>query len=69
MLQNLIITFTIVFPFMAYLAIGIGLKRFNVVDDDFTGKLNKFINRVTLPVNIFNSLYSKDLSAMAKSPA
>ena len=69
MLQNLIITFTIVFPFMAYLAIGIGLKKFNVVDDDFTGKLNKFINRVTLPVNIFNSLYNKDLSAMAKSPA
>ncbi|MBP3729799.1 MAG: hypothetical protein J6H18_06010, partial [Lachnospiraceae bacterium] len=62
MLENLRITFLIIFPFLAYLLIGFFLKRIRVLEDDFTAKMNRLLANVLLPVNIFNSLYNKDIS-------
>ena len=69
MFHNLYVTFTIVFPFMAFLALGAFLKRIKVLDDAFSSRLNRFLTQVLLPVNIFNSLYSRDISAVFRQPS
>ena len=68
MLENLRLSFLIVFPFLAYMTIGFLLRKFRVVEDEFTARLNRFLAGVLLPVNIFNSLYDKDLSSAFKNP-
>nr|MBQ6241188.1 AEC family transporter [Lachnospiraceae bacterium] len=69
MLENLRVTFSIVFPFLAYMAIGFFLKRIGAITDDFAAQANRLLANVLLPVNIFNSLYNKDLSSAFRTPA
>ena len=69
MLENLRVTFSIVFPFLAYMTLGFFLKRIGAISDGFAAEANRFLANVLLPVNIFNSLYNKDLSAALQTPA
>ena len=62
MWQNIVITFSIVFPFMVFMGLGALLRRFGFMDTDFARKLNRILTNVLLPIYVFNSLYSKDLS-------
>ncbi|MBQ6076386.1 MAG: AEC family transporter [Lachnospiraceae bacterium] len=69
MLENLKVTFLIVFPFLAYMTLGFFFKRIGAVTDEFAGQINRFLANVLLPVNIFNSLYNKDLTTAFRNPA
>ena len=68
MLQNLYITFQVVFPFMAYLGLGLLLKAVHAVDDAFLRRLNHFLTTVLLPVKMFDSIYNKDLAEAFRTP-
>ena len=68
MLENLKVTFLIVFPFLAYMTLGFFLRRIGALTENFAAQINRFLANVLLPVNIFNSLYAKDLSSAFRNP-
>ena len=68
MLQNLYMTFSVVFPFLVYLGIGIWLRHSKMVDEHATAKMNRFVAQVLFPVNLFNVAYKIDLGAMLRQP-
>ncbi len=68
MLHNLYVTLTVVFPFLFYLSFGMFLRKIGALPDDFSGRLNRFIARVLLPVYMFNSIYNKDIGRAFREP-
>ena len=59
MIENLRITFSIVFPFMVFLFLGMFLKRIGILNDSFVSSVNKLNANVLFAVNVFNNLYKK----------
>ena len=68
MLQNLYMTFSVVFPFVAYLLIGMLLRRMGILDEHTSGKMNRFVALLLFPVNLFNAIYKSDVAAMIRLP-
>ncbi|MBQ6295057.1 MAG: AEC family transporter [Firmicutes bacterium] len=68
MLHNLYITFSVVFPFMVYLALGMLLRRTGVLDEHSSLKMNRFVALILFPVNLFNAIYKGDLASMVRQP-
>jgi len=68
MIQNLIITLEIVFPFVAFMVLGALLRRMKLMREDFTEGLNRLLFYVFLPINAFNGFYSQDLKGVFHSP-
>ena len=62
-MENLIISFNVVLPLFLCIALGYYLRRINFVDGDTLNKLNKLCFRVFLPIYLFHSVYTTDLSA------
>ncbi len=68
MLQNLYVTLKVVFPFLFYLCFGLVLRKMGLFPEDFSGRLNRFLTRILLPVYMFNSIYNKDVGRAFKEP-
>lgn len=68
MLHNLYVTFSVVFPFMAYLALGMLLRKTGVLDEYTSVRMNRFVALILFPVNLFNAIYKGDLASMARQP-
>ena len=62
-MENLIISFNVVLPLFLCIALGYFLRRIGFVDGDTLNKLNKLCFRVFLPIYLFHSVYTTDLSA------
>ena len=62
-MENLIISFNVVLPLFLCIALGYFLRRIQFVDGDILNKLNKLCFKVFLPIYLFHSVYSTDLSA------
>lgn len=62
-MQNLILSFNVVLPLFLCIALGYFLKQIHMVDDNALNKLNKLCFRVFLPIYLFHSVYTTDLSA------
>ena len=69
MVENLRVSFSIVFPFLIFMSLGFLLKKTGAVDDDFMKKMNRFLANVMFPATVFNSLYKQDIRAAFQSPA
>lgn len=52
-MDNLILSFTVVFPLFAQLVLGYGLKRIKLLDDHTLSVCNKLVFRVFLPCLLF----------------
>ena len=63
-MQNLIVTFNIVAPFLLYMLFGALMKRAGYITDDFHAKLNKLVSSTILPIFNFYNLIKADLSAL-----
>ena len=61
-MENLVISFNVVMPLFLLIALGYGLKKSNMYDTTVLKTLNKLVFKVFLPVYLFHSIYSKDLS-------
>ena len=48
-MENLVLSFTVVFPLFVQLVLGYGLKRIKLLDDHTLGVCNKLVFRVFLP--------------------
>ena len=62
-MENLIISFNVVLPLFFCIALGYFLRRIRMYDEEALSKINKLCFRVFLPIYLFNSVYSTDLSA------
>lgn len=61
-MENLIISLNVVLPLFFSIALGYILKRFGMYDGATLKTLNKLVFKVFLPVYLFYSIYSADLS-------
>ncbi len=68
MLENLRASASIVAPFLAYMAIGMMLRKRGVISDELASRLNGLLFKVFFPVNIFNSMYKADISGIFSDP-
>lgn len=61
-MENLIISFNVVLPLFFAMALGYTLKRFGMYDVVTLKTINKLVFKVFLPIYLFYSIYSTDLS-------
>ena len=61
-MENLILSFTVVFPLFAQLVLGYFLRRIGLFDDHTLQKCNKLIFKVFLPCLLFLNIYTSDIS-------
>ncbi|MBR5468248.1 MAG: AEC family transporter [Firmicutes bacterium] len=64
-MNNFLIAFNAVAPLASYILIGIFIKRLNLVEDDFLGKLNRLLFKCFYPVIVFSNIYTSDFSQSA----
>lgn len=62
-MENLIISLNVVSPLFLSMALGYGLRRLGMYDGATLKTINKLVFKVFLPVYLFYSIYSADLSA------
>ena len=62
-MENLIISLNVVLPLFFCIVLGDFLRRIRMYDGETLNKLNKLCFKVFLPIYLFNSVYSTDLSA------
>lgn len=62
-MENLIISFNVVLPLFLLMALGYILKKIRMYDTATLKTINKLVFKVFLPVYLFYSIYSTDLSA------
>ena len=61
-MENLILSFTVVFPLFAQLVLGFFLKRVGLLDSHTLEHCNKLVFRVFLPTLLFLNVYNADIS-------
>lgn len=59
-MDSFIVALNAVMPFLLYISFGYGVRRTNLVDDDFLNKLNKLIFRAFFPLLMFHNIYKTD---------
>lgn len=62
-MDNLIISFNVVFPLMAMMVIGYILKRINLLSEEMSVKMNKVIFRIFLPCMLFKNIYDSEINS------
>lgn len=62
-MENLIISINVVLPLFFCMALGYFLKRIKMCDEATLKSINKLCFKVFLPIYLFKSVYSTDLSA------
>ena len=63
-MENLVISLNVVLPLFLLIALGYVLKKFGMYDVVTLKTMNKLVFKVFLPVYLFHSIYSTDLSAV-----
>ena len=63
-MQNLVVTFNIVAPFLMYMLFGVLLKRLGFMTPEFTDKLNRIVSGAILPIFNFYNFLQADLTAL-----
>lgn len=60
-MDNLIFSLNATVPIFLLMILGVFLKKLGWIDDDFAGKMNKFVFRVPLPLVLFADLAAVDI--------
>ncbi len=64
-MENLIVSFNIIAPFMLYMLLGALFRKINLVSGDTIKGMNRLVSMVFLPVFNFMNFIKADLSAIA----
>lgn len=62
-MENLILSFNVVFPMFVLLAVGFLLKKLGLLGKDLASGINKLIYNLFIPVLIFKNIIDADLSS------
>ncbi len=57
-MENLILSFTSIFPLVSYLLVGYLVRRSNIVDERARKQVNNLIFRLFLPLSLFMNVYN-----------
>ncbi len=60
-MENLMLSFEVVFPILIYLLLGFVFRRINLISDTASGALNSFVFGIALPFSLFINVYSVDI--------
>ena len=61
-MENLILSFEVVFPLFAVMALGYLIRRLNLFGDETVRQMNNVVFRFFLPVLLFRNVYNTNLS-------
>lgn len=67
-MEHLLVSFRVVAPLMVYMAVGVLLKRFRIVDAAGFRGANRIVYHVALPALCVRSVAAADLAAMRETP-
>ena len=59
-MEYFIISFQIIFPILAYMGVGIALRKIQLIDESAFSQINKLVFRVFLPIKLFLDIYHSD---------
>lgn len=59
-MQYFILSFEIIFPILAYMGVGMLIRRIKLIDENAFAQINKLVFRVFLPVKLFLDIYHSD---------
>lgn len=62
-MENLILSFNVVLPLFLCIALGYCLRLLNMLEETTQKSINKLCFKVFLPIHVFNSIYTTDISA------
>lgn len=62
-MENLILSFNVVFPLFVNIALGYTLRLLRLMDEATQKNLNKLCFKVFLPIHVFNNIYTTNISA------
>ncbi len=62
-MENLILSFNVVLPLFLCIALGYCLRLMNMLEETTQKSLNKLCFKVFLPIHVFNSIYTTNISA------
>ena len=62
-MSSMKLAFNAVFPLLAFMVVGAGLRRAGMLDDKTSAGLNKLVFKVFLPLSIFQSIYNTDIGS------
>ena len=57
------LAFNAVFPLLAFMLVGAGLRRAGMLDEKTSAGINKLVFKVFLPLSIFQSIYNTDIGS------
>ena len=61
-MENLALSFSVVFPLFLYLALGYGAKSIRMLSSETIRQMNNAVFRIFLPVLLFSNVYSTEIS-------
>ena len=64
-MENLILSFNIIAPLLCYMLLGALLNKIGIINEEFRNRMNKLLVTVFVPVSVFNSLSTADLSSIS----
>ena len=67
-MQNLLLSFNVVFPLLIYMIIGALLRKTNIVTERLMRDANNIIYYVTLPLMCYRAIAAADVDAMFATP-
>ena len=62
-MENLILSFNVVLPLFLCIALGYVLRLLNMLEETTQKNLNKLCFKVFLPIHVFNSIYTTNISS------
>ncbi len=57
-MENLVFSLNATIPVFLLMVIGYFLNRLHIIDDDFATKMNRFVFKISLPLLLFNDVYT-----------
>ena len=67
-MDTLLLAFSTVFPMLAYMLIGMGIKRLSWLSERSLKELNGLVFKVLLPASIFNNIYKSEFGNINPGP-
>ena len=62
-MENLLLSFSVIFPIFVYLSLGYFMRRINLFDDSTVKKMNATVFKVFLPVLLYYNIYKTDVES------
>ena len=67
-MENIIFSFQTVFPLLAYMLVGLLVKRTKIANEHALSQMNNIVFKILLPMSIFRNIVTADMSGVNMGP-